>query len=337
MRIAIDAMGGDFAPHETVAGAIAGLDHLEDGDRLVLIGQENRIRAELDRLGHAPSNSRIEIVHADEIIEMGEHPVEALKQKRNSSIAKMAFLAAKGQVDAVISAGNTGACVAACQMKLRSLEGVARPGIAVVVPSFERAMVLCDVGANPAPKPHHMHQYALMCSIYAEAMFDLSERPRVALLSIGEESAKGSPLVKQVRDLIREDPRINFVGYVEGRTLLSGQADVIICDGFVGNVALKLIEGLAVGLVNKLAKDIAAAEPKLAQAFEPLLKNLWQRHDYSEHGGAPLLGVDGVCIICHGSSDRRAIRNAVVAAYKLAGSNINERIVEFFKGQQTHK
>jgi len=165
MRIAIDAMGGDYAPHETVAGAIAGLEYLQPADRVVLIGQEDRIREQLDQLGYADADRKIEVVHASEVIEMGGQPVESLKHKRDSSIARTVMLAAQGKVDAIISAGNTGACVAACQMKLRTIEGVQRPGIAVVLPSFGGPMVLCDAGANPIPKPHHMHQYALMCWI----------------------------------------------------------------------------------------------------------------------------------------------------------------------------
>lgn len=329
MRIAIDAMGGDHAPEEIVAGAIEGLAHLGEDDELVLIGQQEQVVRELKRSGYDESHDRISLVDARDVIGMGEHPVDSLRQKRDSSIAKMAELAARGEVDALIGAGNTGACVAACQMKIRPLKGVHRPGIAVVIPSFGGPMILCDVGANVAPKPHHMHQYALMCGIYAEHLLALPHSARVALLSIGEEDAKGNPLVRQVRDVLKADARINFVGYVEGRTLLSGQADVVICDGFVGNVVLKLIEGLADGLVKLLAKDVAGSHPELAKSFDPLLKELWQKHDYSEYGGAPLLGVDGVCIVCHGSSDRRAIKNAVAVASKMTSSNINERIVEF--------
>jgi phosphate acyltransferase len=329
MRLAIDAMGGDYAPQEIVAGAVQALSLLGAEDRLVLIGQEERIRQSLSAIPEWTNDPRLEILHASEVVGMGDNPVDALRHKRDNSISRMAQLAADGQADAVISAGNTGACVAACQMKIRPLKGVARPGIAVVIPSFGGPMVLCDVGANPMPKPHHIHQYALMASIYAKELFNLSESPRVALLSIGEEDAKGNPLVKQARALIKADPRINFVGYVEGRTILAGAADVVICDGFVGNVVLKLIEGLADGLTKMLMKQIGEADPKMLKAFEPILKDVWSKHDYSEHGGAPLLGVAGVCIICHGSSNRRAIKNAIAVAYKLAKRNINERMEEY--------
>jgi phosphate acyltransferase len=328
MRLAIDAMGGDYAPLEIVAGAVDALGILSEEDRLVLIGQEDRIRESLSSLPGWKNDPRVEIVHCTEVIGMGDNPVDALRHKKDNSISRMAELASEGKADAVISAGNTGACVAACQMKIRPLKGVHRPGIAVVIPSFGGPMVLCDVGANPMPKPHHLHQYALMASIYVKSLFSLPHEPRVALLNIGEEDAKGSPLVKQVRALIKADPRINFVGYVEGRTILSGQADVVICDGFVGNVVLKLIEGLSDGLSKMLVQQITEADPKMLKVLEPILRGVKQKHDYSEHGGAPLLGVDGICIICHGSSNRLAIKNAIAVAYKLAKSNINDRIVE---------
>ncbi len=328
MRIAIDAMGGDHAPQEIVAGAVLSLESISEDDSIVLVGRKEEIERVLANLPEWKDDARIEIAHASEVIEMGDNPVEALKQKKDSSIARMVELSADGKVDAAVSAGNTGACVAACQMKLGRLKGVIRPGIAVIIPSFAGSMVLCDVGANPAPKPHHIHQYALMASIYAENVFNLNRPARVALLNIGEEDAKGNPLVKQARDLIKADPRINFAGYVEGRTIFSGLADVVVCDGFVGNVVLKLIEGLVTGLVQMLTDEVKKSNRMLIKLFSPFLNRLLQKHDYSEHGGAPLLGVNGVFIICHGSSDRRAIKNAISVAYNFARSNINQLIVE---------
>jgi glycerol-3-phosphate acyltransferase PlsX len=327
MRLAIDAMGGDYAPKEIVAGAVQALEVIGNDDRLVLIGQEDRIRAELASNPEWKNDPRLEIVHTKDVVEMGDHPVEALRQKRDNSISRMAQMAADGEVQAVISAGNTGACVAACQMKIRPIKGINRPGIAVVIPSFAGPIIMCDVGANPMPKPHQLHEYALMASIYHQCLFHV-ERPRVALLNIGEEDDKGSPMVRQVRDLIKSDPRLNYVGYVEGRTLLSGAADVVVCDGFVGNVVLKLIEGLTDGLTKALFKTLEKKDPKAIDILGPVLKEACQQHDYSEHGGAPLIGVDGICIICHGVSDRRAIKNAVVLASKLAKSNVNQHIVD---------
>jgi len=329
MRLAVDAMGGDFAPQEIVAGAVQALSVLSEDDRIVLIGQEPRIRQCLSELPEWNQDPRLEIVHTSEVVEMGDNPVDALRHKKDNSISKMAELAAQGQVQAVISAGNTGACVAACQLGIRPLKGIQRPGIAVLIPSFAGPMILCDVGANPMPKPHHLHQYALMASIYAKNLFNLSTPPRVALLSIGEEEGKGNPLIKQTRALVKNDPRLNFVGNVEGRSLLSGQADVVICDGFVGNVVLKLIEGLSDGLSKMLVQQIGQTDPKMLGMLEPILREVHKKHDYSEHGGAPLLGVDGICIICHGSSHRRAIKNAIAVAYRLAKSNINDQIVEY--------
>lgn len=331
MTIAVDAMGGDHAPGQIVRGAVAGLEFLSPDGKVVLVGQADQIQAELAQFeGWA---GRVEVVGANQVIGMGEQPVEALRSKPDSSITRMVELAADGSVDAMISAGNTGACVAACQMKLRSLKGVSRPGIPVIIPSFGGPVALCDVGANVAPKPHHMHQYALMCSIYVQDMFKLTSPARVAMLSIGEEDGKGNKLVHEARDLIKSDPRINFVGYLEGRTMLDGVADVIICDGFVGNVVLKLVEGLAAGLVKSLAQKILEEDPKLAQASKSILENIMARHDYNAYGGAPLLGVDGICIICHGASNWLAIKNSVAIACSLSRSKLNQRIVQFLAKQ----
>jgi glycerol-3-phosphate acyltransferase PlsX len=237
----------------------------------------------------------------------------------------MARLAADRQVDAVISAGNTGACVAACQLKMRTIGAVQRPGIAVVLPSFHGPLTVCDVGANVSPKPHHLLQYAQMASAYAESILGI-KNPRVALLSIGGEEVKGSPLVKQTHEALKKNPLVNFVGNIEGRELYSGACEVAVCDGFVGNVVLKLTEGLAEGLFKTISREIAAESEDLARRFEPVAQAIWAKHDYSEYGGAPLLGVDGVCIICHGSSDHRAIRNAVRIAVRYVNSKLNDVI-----------
>jgi glycerol-3-phosphate acyltransferase PlsX len=217
---------------------------------------------------------------------------------------------------------------------MRTLAGVHRPGIAVVMPTFHGPLTICDVGANIAPKPHHMHQYALMASLYAEYLVGVSN-PRVGLLSIGEEDVKGNELVQQTRRLLVEDPDINFAGNVEGRDLFRGACEVVICDGFVGNIVLKLTEGLAEGLFQTISHEIAEASPMLAEQFKPVVKTVWAKHDYSEYGGAPLLGVDGICIICHGSSGHRAIRNAVRVACRAAQHNINQKIVDCLASRQT--
>jgi len=237
----------------------------------------------------------------------------------------MAKLAADHQVDAVISAGNTGACAAACQLKMRTLGAVQRPGIAVVLPSFAGPLTVCDAGANVTPKPAHLLQYAHMATIYAERILKIAH-PRVGLLSIGGEDVKGNSLVKQAHEMLKKDHALNFVGNVEGRELFSGACEVAVCDGFVGNVVLKLTEGLAEGLLRIIAREVEAESHELAQRLAPIFQTVWSKHDYSEYGGAPLLGVDGTCIICHGRSNHRAIKNAVRIAAELIRSEVNHVI-----------
>lgn len=322
MRIGLDAMGGDMAPREIVAGALASLDEL-NGDQLVLFGDEARV---LDCLGD-PSRwqEKISVRHAPEIVAMDEAPVEALRKKRKSSIALMAKAASQGDLDVVISAGNTGAYVAACQLRMRTLSGVLRPGITVVLPTFAGPVTLCDVGANIAPKPAHLHQYALMASIYASTVVKVS-KPRVGLISIGQEDAKGNELVKKVNKILWEEKRINFIGNVEPRDFLKAPAEVIICDGFVGNVILKLTEGLAEGLFKAIMCEIDRQKPEMTEHFKPVVEALYAQHDYNEYGGAPLLGVDGTCIICHGNSDARAIKNSIIRARQQVRLEINDKI-----------
>lgn len=322
MRIGVDAMGGDYAPQEIVRGALEALPSM-NGHELVLIGDEKAVQRELDRLGHR--DGRISIVHASQVIAMDEVPVEAVRQKKDSSICRMAQMASRGELHGVISAGNTGAFAAASQLRMKMLPGVSRTGIAVVLPSFMGPIVLCDAGANLTPKPHHLLQYALMASAYAKHVLHV-DRPRVALLSVGEEDAKGTNLVKSAHELLRATPRVHFVGNVEGRDLFRGGCDVVICDGFAGNIALKLTEGLAEGLFKTIAKEIALASPELARSFDPVIKRVWANHDYAEYGGAPLLGVDGACIICHGRSDHVAIRNAVRVAIEYLERDLNSVI-----------
>jgi glycerol-3-phosphate acyltransferase PlsX len=316
-------MGGDYAPQAIVRGALEALPSM-NGHELVLIGDEKAIRQELERSGNKAAD-KVQIVHTSQVIGMDEIPVEAVRQKKDSSICRMVQMAARGELDGVISAGNTGAFAAASQLRMRLLPGVSRTGIAVVIPSFTGPIVLCDAGANLAPKPHHLVQYAHMAGAYANHVLKVA-RPRVALLSVGEEDVKGTALVKTVHEKLRADGRINFVGNVEGRDLFRGGCDVVITDGFVGNIVLKLIEGLAEGLFKTIAKEIALASPELARSFDPVIKRVWANHDYAEYGGAPLLGVDGACIICHGRSDHVAIRNAVRVAMEYLDKNVNSVI-----------
>jgi glycerol-3-phosphate acyltransferase PlsX len=210
---------------------------------------------------------------------------------------------------------------------MRTLPGVSRPGIGVILPTFHGPVVICDVGANIAPKPKHLQQYAIMASAYATAVCGI-ENPRVGLLSIGEEDAKGTTMVKDARKLMRDEPQINFVGNVEGRDLFAGVVDVVVCDGFVGNIVLKFTEGMADGLFKTILFELQEIAPQAVDMFKPVMKKLYDKHDWREYGGAPLLGVGGYCLICHGRSDARAIRNAIRVGKQLANSGINEKIVE---------
>lgn len=324
MRIGLDAMGGDHAPREIVRGAVDALSSIPEIE-VVLVGQEDPVRAELAGLEYP--ERRLHVENATQIIGMDESPIESLRQKRDSSIARLIKLAVEKKVDALISAGNTGAFVAGAQLKLGTLPGVSRPGISAVIPTFHGPLVVCDVGANVAAKPHHLHEYAVMACIYSELVVGVKS-PRVGLMSIGEEEVKGNELVKQTRELLKANQSLTYVGNVEGRSLFSGECDVAVCDGFVGNIVLKLTEGLSEGLIKTIAREIAEVSPAMAPQFEPVVKAIYKKHDYSEYGGAPLLGVNGVCIICHGRSDRRAIRNAVRVAGEVGRFDLNARIVE---------
>ena len=325
MRLGLDAMGGDYAPAEPVMGALAAREMLGEGDEIILVGDEAAIREHLET--GSGWESFIRIVHAPEVIGMDEVPVESLRGKPNSSIARLAEMARRGEVDAIISAGNTGACVAASQMRLRRLRGVVRPGIAIVIPTFYGPVTMCDVGANVNCRPRHLYQYAIMASEYARGICGI-EDARVGLLSIGQEDAKGNLLVKETRELLRSDPALRFVGNVEGRDLFRDVCDVVVTDGFVGNVALKLMEGLAEGLFMSLQKSFSDAGSKAGDRLHQAVTKIRERYDFNEYGGAPLLGVNGISIICHGASRRRGIANAVRVAREFAHSKINERITE---------
>ncbi len=327
MRIAVDAMGGDNAPEAVVKGALEALDSIGD-DSLILVGDEQVVR---EHLGDpARWESQISIVHAPEVVTMDEQPVDALRKKRRSSIAIMARLGAKGDADVVLSAGNTGACVASCQLQMRLLPGVIRPGILVVFPTFAGPVIVCDVGANIAAKPIHLQQYALMSQVYAQEVVG-TDNPTVGLISIGQENAKGNELIKATNSIFREDSRINFVGNVESRDFMNKPADIIICDGFVGNVILKLTEGIAEGLFRAILGEIKHLKPDMLEHFKPIIATLYAKHDYNEYGGAPLLGVNGTCIICHGSSDAHAIRNAILKSRLQVQNQVNQKITEMLK------
>jgi phosphate acyltransferase len=328
VRAAVDVMGGDHAPAAILKGCWDAAPLLDPTDSILLVGDEKVIREGLESSG-LPADQRelFRVVPTTQVIAMDDSPVEAIRAKPDSSISVMCKLAAKGEADVVISAGNTGACVAAAQLRMRTLPGVSRPGIAVVMPTFHGPVVICDVGANIAPQPRHLQQYAIMAAAYGEAVCNMSN-PRVGLLSIGEEDAKGTAVVKESRKLMRDEPLINFIGNVEGRDLFKGVVDVVVCDGFVGNIVLKFTEGMAEGLFQTIVSEIQENDPDLLDKLAPVMKKLHQKHDWREYGGAPLLGVAGYCLICHGRSDARAIKSAIRVGKQLHKSGINDKIVQ---------
>jgi glycerol-3-phosphate acyltransferase PlsX len=328
VRAAVDVMGGDKAPAAVLKGCWEAAPLLDGKDVIFLVGNEKIIRDGLASSNlTAEQKTRYHVVHTTQIVEMDDPPVEAIRNKPDSSINVMCNLAKKGEADVVISAGNTGACVAAAQLKMRTLPGVSRPGIAVVLPTFYGPVVICDVGANISPQPRHLQQYGIMAGAYASAVCGIPS-PRVGLLSIGEEDAKGTTMVKEARKLMRDEPQINFVGNVEGRDLFKGIVDVVVCDGFVGNTILKFTEGLSEGLFQTIIAELEEYAPQLLEQFKPVMKKIHQRHDWQEYGGAPLLGVGGYCLICHGRSDSKAIMNAVRVGKQLVNSGVNQKIVE---------
>ncbi|MCJ7729654.1 MAG: phosphate acyltransferase PlsX, partial [Sedimentisphaerales bacterium] len=275
-----------------------------------------------------PTKAAVKMVDAPEVIGMDEPPVESLRKKPKSSIGVLSKLAKRGQVDSVISAGNTGACVAAFQMRMRNLRGVNRPGIAVVFPTFEGPVTICDVGANIACKPIHLYQYGVMGGVYSKHLLGI-ENPRVGIMSIGQEDAKGNEVVKKTRMLMKSDTKMNFVGNIEGRDIFRGICDVAVCDGFVGNVILKLTEGLVDGLFKAIRYEMMEEKAALAMEFKPVITNIYRKYDYNEYGGAPLLGVNGNALICHGASESRTIRNAILTSKRYYIEKINDKIAEY--------
>ncbi len=327
MRLAIDVMGGDHAPDAVLKGCIEALPTLAPDDELVLVGSRDIISDVLTDRGIR--DARIVIEHATDVIGMEESAAKAVRAKPEASIVKMARLGsarAARRADAVMSAGNTGACVSAAIMYMKRLRGVHRPGIAVTVPAFMGPMVLIDAGANPEPRASHLWQYGIMADEYARHVLKI-DRPRVAQMNIGAEEGKGTDLIKETRDLLKATPDLNYIGYIEGRDIFDGVADVIVTDGFVGNTLLKMAEGLARSLFMGLAHQIFAIDPDLAMKLEPVVKEIYRRTDYHEHGGAPLLGVNGGMIIAHGSSEPRSIKAAIRKMREFVQTGVNEAIV----------
>ncbi|MEM7621625.1 MAG: phosphate acyltransferase PlsX [Planctomycetota bacterium] len=331
MRVAVDVMGGDHAPGEILKGCVLAADVLGDGDEIVLVGPAGVIREHLAEVGF--DDPRYSIVDAPDVIAMDDHnPAKAVRSQTDSSIVKMALLGSgksENPCDVVVSAGNTGACVTAAFMHMKRLPGAHRPGIAVTIPAFHGPVVLCDAGANPEPKAVHLWQYAVMADVLAREVQGI-EQPRVALMNIGSEEAKGSDVVKEARNLLRATPGINYIGFIEGRDFFAGVADVIVTDGFVGNTVLKMAEGMAKSLFQAIAQEIFETDPDLAVKFEPIVKQIYAKNDYHEYGGAPLLGVNGAMTISHGSSEARSIRAAIRNSLEFVRHDVNAHIKRRF-------
>jgi phosphate acyltransferase len=321
--IAVDAMGGDHAPRAEVEGAILAARELDV--RVVLVGIEVTVRQELAR--HRQRALPIEIVNATEVITMRDSPSQAFRRKKDSSLHVAARLVHDGKADAIVSAGNTGAAMTIARFVLGTLPSVDRPALAAAFPNMkEKVSVILDVGANVDSKPEQIEQFAVMGEIYYRTIFGV-RKPRVALLSIGEEEMKGNELTREAFNRLKHGP-LNFTGNVEGRDVFRGNVDVIVCDGFIGNVALKISEGLVEhigGMLKKAIKSSLTSQLGYAlskRAFDDFRK----RTDYSEYGGAPLLGVRGITIIGHGRSNPNAIKNAIRVAAELCRSRVNEKI-----------
>lgn len=322
MRIALDAMGGDHAPRSTVLGALAAVRE-NPSVTVVLVGDEQAIRSHLPN--ELPAN--IEIVPTTEIIEAEDEPVRAVRRKKNSSLVVAVELAREKKVDAAISAGNTGALMTAGLLYAGRMEGIERPALAAFIPNAKgRVTLVLDVGANMDAKPHHLLQYAVMGSLYAEKVLGF-ERPSVGLLNVGTEEAKGNELTKAVFSTLAEAD-LNFVGNVEARDVMLGSCDVLVCDGFVGNVLLKAVEGTASTIFSQLKQEFTSSLiNKIGAAIlKPGLTRFKKKMDYAEYGGAPLLGLRSPVIKAHGSSNERALKNAIVSAARFVKLDVNETI-----------
>lgn len=324
MKIVVDAMGGDHAPAAVVAGCIESIH--EFGVQIVLVGREDAIRNELKNHDYPPE--RIEIVHAPEVIGMDEPATVSIRRKRNSSISVGINLLKSSGYKAFISAGNTGAVVAASTINLGMLPGVERPGIGLVIPTLKEFAFLIDVGANTDPKPQHLLQAALMADVYTREVLEVSN-PKIGLLNIGEEASKGTDFSKEAHKIMAGRLK-NFVGNIEASDIYSGKCDCIICDGFVGNIVIKVSESLMESAATLLRREIKKSPVALLGAIlmKSRLNHIKRYADYSEYGGAPLLGVNGIVMISHGRSSPKAIKNAIRAARREIEHKIIDNMVK---------
>ncbi len=323
VKIAVDTLGGDYAPEEIVEGALQAAEM--HGIASILTGDEAKLKA---LVANRPGAGLLEIVHAPEMIGMGESPVEAVRHKKNSSLTVAARLVKDGQAKALVSAGSTGATLAASLFVIGRIKGVERPAITSLMPTLRGAALIADVGANVDCRPSHLVQFAKMASVYAQHVLQI-HRPKVGLLNVGEEPGKGNALVKEVYEQLAQGD-LNFVGNIEGRDIPRGHADVVICDGFVGNVVLKFAEGLAGALFDMMKEEFTSTLSASLGAvmLKPSFRRIKKRMDYTEYGGAPLLGVNGVVIVAHGSSNAKAIRNAIRVARDAVENNMVATIAE---------
>ncbi|AET70110.1 fatty acid/phospholipid synthesis protein PlsX [Desulfosporosinus orientis DSM 765] len=319
MKIAVDAMGGDYAPEEIVKGALMASEKSPDL-QLILVGSKEKMQPFLTN--SLPQN--LSFYEATEVIAMDEHPANAVRKKKDASIVVATRLVKQGEADAVVSAGSTGAQMAAALLGLGRIKGIERPAIVTVLPTPEGGKLILDVGANMDATPEQLCQYGQMGSIYAGKILGIAN-PRVGLLNVGSEEGKGNELTQKAYPLLKASP-VNFIGNVEGRDVPQGKADVIVCDGFAGNILLKMAEGLAGVLFQQIKEKITSNTVRRlgALAVKPGLKEIAQMMDYAEYGGAPLLGVNGISIICHGSSKAKAIFNGI----RVAGECVQVRLIE---------
>ena len=322
--IAVDAMGGDFGPEVNVPGALAAAH--EDNLSLILVGDEPTIRAELDK--HPGHDVAVEVVHTTQVAGMSEKPSEILRRKKDSSIQVAYRLVKEGRADGVVSAGNSGASLACGMFILGRIKGVERPALASILPTLKNPIVLIDVGANVDCKPFHLIQFGLMAEVLAKDVLHIPS-PRVGILTIGEEEGKGNSLVREAYTLFKRSS-LNFIGNVEGRDIYTGNTDVVVCDGFVGNIALKLSEGLGSAMTSMLKQELTGSIwARLGTLLSMgALKRFRRKLDYAEYGGAPILGLNGIAIVCHGASNVRAITTAVLQAGTFVTNRANDHLRE---------
>ncbi|NOY64473.1 MAG: phosphate acyltransferase PlsX [Nitrospirae bacterium] len=325
MKIVLDAMGGDHAPVVTVEGAVETVNEVDDIE-IILVGAEDLIWKEIENKRYPAQ--RISVVHASQTVSMNDEVSFAIRRKKDSSIHKGIELVRNGKADAFVSAGHSGVVMATALLRLGKISGVSRPAIAATMPTLKGKFILIDAGANVDSEPENLFQFALMGNAYAKTIYGIKD-PRIALLSIGEEDTKGNELTKETFKLLSKTD-LNFVGNIEGKDIFKGNVDVVVCDGFIGNVVLKVSEGLAETILRMLKKEIAdIITGRVAyMLIKPAIKNFKKKTDYSEYGGAPLMGINGTCIISHGRSTSKAIRNALKLANKFSKEGFKDTITQ---------